>query len=81
MDKEERKDGKEKKKRKKTKVPIRRSKKATCVVFPELDERFLLHFSASQIGLNTFLFVNVLARESWPYNHGSSLTHSPLNNT
>ena len=39
MDKEERKDGKEKKR--KTKVPIRRSKKATCVVFAELDERFL----------------------------------------
>ena len=42
MDKEERKDGKEKKQKKKTKVPIRRSKKATFVVFPELDERFLL---------------------------------------
>lgn len=33
---------KKKNEREKTKVPIRRSKKATCVVFPELDERFLL---------------------------------------
>ena len=39
MDKEERKDGKEKKKE--NEGTNKKVKKATCVVFPELDERFL----------------------------------------
>ena len=82
MDKEERKDGKDKKKEnestnKKVKKSYMRRVSWIGRTIPLTSKKF----PASQIGLNTFLYVNALATESLPYNHGSSLTHSPLNNT
>lgn len=83
MDKEERKDGKEKKTEKENESTNKKVKKSYMRRVSWIGRTIPLtskKFPASQIGLNTFLFVNALARESWPYNHVSSLTHSPLNN-
>lgn len=69
MDKEERKDAKEKKKENES-------------TNKKVKKSYMRRVSwiGRTIPLTLFLYVNALATESLPYNHGPSLTHSPLNN-
>ena len=81
MDKEERKDGKEKQwENENTNKNVKKRLHASCFLNWTNDSSYK-KIPASRIGLNTFLYVNALATESWPHNHRSSLTHSLLNNT